>query len=58
MATGRADDGHHQILLLLKEGSTLSDIQQMYPHEEIGTFERVLEELATSITSQPQHYAP
>ena len=47
-----------EILLLVKEGNTLSDIQQMYPHVEIGTFERVLEELATSITSQPQHYAP
>lgn len=46
-----------EILLLLKEGSTLSDIQQMYPHVEIGTFERMLEELATTITTQPQHYA-
>jgi uncharacterized protein (DUF433 family) len=47
-----------EILLLLKEGNTLSDIQQMYPHVDIITFERVLEELATTITAQPQQYAP
>jgi len=46
-----------EILLLLKEGHTLHHIQQMYPHVQIETFERVLEELATTITTQPSHYA-
>src|SRR5262249_2966307 len=46
-----------EILLLLKEGHTISEIQQMYPHVPMNTFERVLEELATTITAQPYRYA-
>jgi uncharacterized protein (DUF433 family) len=47
-----------ELLLLLKEGRTLSDVQRMYPHVVLTTFERVLEEVAGTITSQPQTHAP
>ena len=46
-----------EVLLLLKEGHTLAEIQQMYPHVEMHTFERVLEEIAATIATLPNQYA-
>jgi len=46
-----------ELLLLLKEGHTLGDVQRMYPHVALPTFERVLEEVAATIAMQPQSYA-
>jgi uncharacterized protein (DUF433 family) len=46
-----------EFLLLLKEGHNLGEIQRMYPHVAETTFARVLEELASTITTKPSLYA-
>jgi uncharacterized protein (DUF433 family) len=47
-----------EVLLFIKEGYPLAEIQKMFPHVTLHTFERVIEEVAVDITTHPsQHVA-